>query len=299
MPSWNEIQNEINRIPSAHDIVRRGYLQQLAKMTGRNVIAYYSGWLQHPENQQTSITDADKDGFMNAVYKMDKTKGLDLLLHTPGGNLAATESIGQYLKDMFHDDIRCFVPQLAMSGGTMLACCGKTIVMGKESSIGPIDPQFNGIPVHGVLKEFEEAIKAVSKNPKSLPIWQVIISKYHPSFIGECRNAMQLSTEIVTKWLKSGMFAGNSNATKTIKKIISSLNDHSKTKIHARHIPAAEALAMGLKVEMLEKKGNEKLQDIVLSVHHAYMSLFWTYPCIKVIESDQGQVIMINQGKQP
>ena len=50
----------------------------------------------------TSITDADKAGFMNAVYKMKKEKGLDLLLHTPGGNLAATESIGQYLKDMFH-----------------------------------------------------------------------------------------------------------------------------------------------------------------------------------------------------
>ena len=179
----------------------------------------------------------------------------------------------------------------------MLACCGKSIVMGRESSIGPIDPQFNGIPVHGVLKEFEEAIRAVSKNPKSLPIWQTIIGKYHPAFIGECRNAMKLSTEIVTKWLKSGMFAGEKNASKVIKHIISSLNDHSKTKIHARHIPAEEAQAMGLKIEMLENKGNEKLQDIVLSVHHAYMSLFWSQPCIKVIESDQGQVIMINQSK--
>jgi hypothetical protein len=110
---------------------------------------------------------------------------------------------------------------------------------------------------------------------------------------------MKLSTEIVTKWLKGGMFANDENAQKTIKKIISSLNDHSKTKIHARHISAAEAQAMGLKVEMLEKKGNEELQDIVLSIHHSYMSLFWSCPCIKVIESDQGKVIMINQGNQP
>ena len=45
MPSWNDIQKRIIESPSAHDIVRRDYLQKLAKATGRNIIAYYSGWL--------------------------------------------------------------------------------------------------------------------------------------------------------------------------------------------------------------------------------------------------------------
>lgn len=64
--------------------------------TGRNVIAYYSGFLQKPQGT-TSINDNDKMALMQAVYGLDRSKGLDLILHTPGGNLAATESIVDYL----------------------------------------------------------------------------------------------------------------------------------------------------------------------------------------------------------
>ena len=30
--------------------------------------------------------------------------------------------------------------------------------MGKESSLGPIDPQYHNVPAQGVLKEFERAM---------------------------------------------------------------------------------------------------------------------------------------------
>ena len=34
---------------------------------------------------------------------------------------------------------------MAMSGGTMIACSCKEILMGKHSSLGPVDPQIMGI----------------------------------------------------------------------------------------------------------------------------------------------------------
>ena len=46
-------------------------------------------------------------------------RGLDLILHTPGGDMAATESLVDYLRAMFGTDICAFVPQLAMSAGTI------------------------------------------------------------------------------------------------------------------------------------------------------------------------------------
>lgn len=73
-------------------------------------------------------------------------KGLDLILHTPGGDVAATESIIEYLNDVFEGDIRAIVPQIAMSGGTMVACSCNEILMGKQSSLGPVDPQLRGFP---------------------------------------------------------------------------------------------------------------------------------------------------------
>ena len=79
---------------------------------------------------------------MTVVHKLDKQKGLDLILHTPGGETAATESLVDYLRSIFGTDIRAVIPQIAMSAGTTIACACKEIVMGKHSSLWPIDPMF-------------------------------------------------------------------------------------------------------------------------------------------------------------
>ena len=295
MPSWNDIQKQIQTVESPFDHVRGEYLRKLKEKTGRNVIAYYSGWLQKPSNSMGTMQDTDKDGFMNAIYKMDKKLGLDLILHTPGGDVAATESIGNYLRSVFGTDVRCFVPQLAMSCGTLLACIGKCIVMGKESSIGPIDPQLNGFPAYGVLEEFNEARNALRNDPQTWPVWQAIISKYHPTFIGECAKAIQWASEIASSWLESGMFDAYRNKRQEAARVAQALNNHAATKSHSRHIAAGEARKIGLVVESLED--DDGLQDIVLSIHHAYMCTFWSTPAIKIIENGTGSRLIVNLTK--
>ena len=54
-----------------------------------------------------SIDDNDKLAFMSTIQDMDRDKGLDLILHTPGGDVAATESLIDYLTTMF-DNMRIF-----------------------------------------------------------------------------------------------------------------------------------------------------------------------------------------------
>ncbi|MCH8938488.1 MAG: S49 family peptidase, partial [Gemmatimonadetes bacterium] len=141
MSNWNQILSEINK---SHDQIRREYLKKLSDKTGRNTVCYYSGWLQKTGEQffnVTTITDEDKAGFMSCFFDLDKSLGLDLLVHSPGGRVSATESLIHYIREIFGDNIRVFVPQLAMSGGTLLALMGKEIWMGKQSNLGPIDPQ--------------------------------------------------------------------------------------------------------------------------------------------------------------
>src|SRR6266702_5473539 len=155
MPSWKALIDEVNAAGSTFDVLRRKYLLKLHEFTGRNVIIYYSGWLQKgekdiPNSLALTLDDNDKNGFMAAIHNLDRSKGLDLFLHTPGGSTAATESLVDYLRSMFGTDIRAIVPQLALSAGTMVACACKEILMGKHSSIGPIDPQIGGMAAHGV-----------------------------------------------------------------------------------------------------------------------------------------------------
>ena len=119
MPNWNEILSENNTETQSHlaaaqaslDIVRRRYLGQLFDRTHRNTIAYYSGFLSKASIEGIEINDEDKVGLMTAVHQLDRTLGLDLLLHTPGGSMAATESIVDYLKSTFGKDVRAVVPQ--------------------------------------------------------------------------------------------------------------------------------------------------------------------------------------------
>src|SRR5262249_10247900 len=157
-----------------------------------------------------------------------------------------------YLHSMFGTNIRAIVPQLAMSAGTMIACACREIVMGKQSSLGPIDPQFKGIPAHGVVEEFKRAYQEVKQDPAKVPIWQPIIAKYHPTFIGECEKAIDWSNEMVREWLARGMFEGDPDAANKISGIVAELSDHALTKSHARHISATKCAKLGLKVVRLE-----------------------------------------------
>ncbi len=295
MPSWNQVLQELHdcKRVDALDFVRRKYLKKLSDKTGRNVIAYYSGWLQKPNVGNAEINDDDKNGFMATIHGLDRSKGLDIILHTPGGNLTATESIVDYIRKMFDNNIRVIIPQIAMSAGTMIACSCSEIIMGKQSNIGPIDPQFGGIPAHGVIAEFNKAIEEVKKDPDVIPIWRVIVSKYHPTFLGECEKAIDLSTQIVTDWLSENMFKDDTNKDAKIAKIVSSINNHDDTKTHSRHIHMQQAIEYGLKIKSLETDYHE-LQDLVLTVHHAFMHAFAQSNAIKIIENQLESAVIYN-----
>lgn len=92
MASWGEILNAVHTKDNGIDLMkldkmRMQYLSELATYRKRNAIAYYSGWMYRPGAEDTSINDKDMNAFMEVVHRLDKTKGLDLILHTQVGKL--------------------------------------------------------------------------------------------------------------------------------------------------------------------------------------------------------------------
>ena len=58
MPSWSEIVSDVNQYSNAGnelDKKREEYLNKIRSITGRNVIAYYSGWLKVPASPLTTL----------------------------------------------------------------------------------------------------------------------------------------------------------------------------------------------------------------------------------------------------
>lgn len=291
--NWKDVLSDIQSLQrresakskAAVDIIRRKYLLALHKKTGRNVIAYYSGFLSKPEID-SEINDEDKNGFMMAVHKMKPAIGLDLILHTPGGSISATQSIVDYLHRIFKGNIRAIVPQIAMSAGTIIACCCKSILMAKHSNLGPIDPHMNGIPAHGVISEFKRACEEVEKEPHKIPIWQTIIRQYRPAFLSQCENAIEWSDDFVREQLEKVMFAGDRNGAEKAKEIVKKLGNYRANKTHGRHIHIDECETIGLTIEKIED--DQPLQDVLLTVHHCYMHSLMNTLSYKMIENHLG-----------
>lgn len=298
MPNWNELIKEIQIARDeglgALDTVRRKYLKRLANYRKRNIITYYSGWLSKPNVGGVDINDEDKEGFMTAVHNLPKDQGLDLFLHTPGGDIAATQSIVHYLHQVFGDNIMAFVPQIAMSAGTMMACSCKEIYMGLHSNLGPIDPHVRGIPAHGVKYDFDRAYEEIKNDPHKINVWRPILEQYRPAFLTQCEMAINWSEDFVRNQLEANMFSDISSrsAKAKAKKIVKCLGDYQDNKTHSRHIHIQECIDMGLKVNPLE--ADKKLQDLVLTVHHCNMHVMQNANAYKMIENHLGVATVKN-----
>jgi hypothetical protein len=294
MPNWNSVLKEISDLQmqgvAAHDVVRRKYLAQLFEHTGRNVIAYYSGFLSKTRTEGIEINDDDTNGFMLSIHEMDKERGLDLILHTPGGDGAATVAIVDYLRKIFDDNIRAIVPQIAMSAGTMIACSCKTIMMGKHSSLGPIDPQFGTIAAANLMAEVKKAKRDISKNPNLAMFWNPILSRITPSFLERCEWALKDANDFIEVTLRRNMFAGlpvtkQNQVVRSVRRLLA----NKEGRAHNTHLRAEACAAAGLKIEMLED--DPELQDLVLTIHHCYVQTLTNTPAIKIVENHMGRTL--------
>jgi hypothetical protein len=290
LANWEDVLTEIaaeqDRAARAFETVRRRHLAALAEFTGRNIIAYYSGWQSKPGISGTEIRDEDRDGFMRVMHGLDYSRGLDLILHTPGGSIAAAHSIILYLREKFGRDIRAFVPHTAMSSGTIMACSAQEIWMARHSSIGPIDPQIRGVPAQGVLAEFERAYREIVAEPARQAVWAPILSQYTPTFIGACENAIKWSEDFTRLQLAENMFASDPDKNAKIDEVIKALTAYDQVKLHERQIGYREARAIGLRINLLED--DQALQDAVITTHHCYVHTLSNTPVFKIIENHEG-----------
>ncbi len=305
MPNWGKVLEEIEKerieclnqakvferkSSQAINTVRSRYLKKLHKATQRNVICYYSGWLSKPNvnSELLSINDEDMNGFMMAVNELDRSKGLDLFLHTPGGGLYATQGIVSYLHSMFDGNIRAIIPEIAMSAGTMISCCCKEILMGKHSNLGPIDPQINGEPAESVRKCFEDAIKDIKNDNEARFAWDSILRKYPLTFLSQCEKSVAKSKTFVKRKLLDVMFDNDDEKDTKVNKIIKAL---SKSGVHSEHLMFDKCKEIGLNVSPIETAegiDGSELQDLILTVHHCYMHLMMNTTAIKIIENHNG-----------
>jgi hypothetical protein len=310
VPSWNELLNELE---SKTDAEKGPWIAQ--KMTGslttvstlrasRNVIYYGSAFLQKPQApaQSLQITGEDLNGFMSVIYGMDFARGLTLILHTPGGLPNAAETIVAYLRSKFRS-IEVIVPTFAMSAGTMVSLASDRVVMGRQSQLGPIDPQLQ-LPTQGrfvsaraIVEQFDRAKTDIGGDLSLAHVWAPALASLGPALLQEAQNALAYGEDMVARWLAQYMFRRRKNRADLGKQVAKHFNDASTHKSHGRRIDRAEARKVGVVVEDLEP--NPDLQDAVLTAYHLTTLLYEKSPTVKLIWSHADRQWIKNWQPQP
>lgn len=302
MSTWNELLNELNRLGGAardewFQIKLDEAVSLLAALRGRNVLVYHSAFLQKGDVPPGHIImmPEDVNGFMAAFHGMDYSKGLTVVLHTPGGATMAVQSLVEYTRSKFND-VEVIVPAFAMSAGTMYALASDQIVLGRQSQLGPIDPQLSIAgrqhSARSIVEQFDQARrdivgdaeKGIPGDPTAANLWAPVLGSFAPSLLQFANDQLDFSESMVAGWLERYMFGGD--ATKAVQ-VAHFFNDASRHKSHDKRIGIDEARAQGLTVAQLED--DQHLQEAVLTLYHILTILVEQTPTTKLISSGGGR----------
>jgi ClpP class serine protease len=129
---------------------RRGLIQAFEAERGSRVITMVHrqetvSLLGIPFGRFIDIEDSEQ--LLRAIRLTPADMPIDLVLHTPGGLVLASDQIAHALK-RHRGRVTVFVPHYAMSGGTLIALAADEIVMDADAVLGPVDPQL-GSPLRG------------------------------------------------------------------------------------------------------------------------------------------------------
>ncbi len=172
-------------ISSLQPIIRRKMLQasrvrifrRLEQKRNSRVIALIHrqetiSFLGFPLARYIDIEDSEQ--ILRAIKLTDPDVPIDLILHTPGGLVLASEQIA-YALCRHRAKVCVFVPHYAMSGGTLIALAADELVMDENAVLGPVDPQIGQQPAVSILQVIEQ--KPIAEVDDQTLIWADVARK--------------------------------------------------------------------------------------------------------------------------
>ena len=93
----------------------------------------------------------DSEAVLRAIRMTPDERPIDLVLHTPGGLVLASEQIAYAVRE-HPAKVTVLVPHYAMSGGTLIALAADEIRMDPAAVLGPVDPQLGDLPAASIVR---------------------------------------------------------------------------------------------------------------------------------------------------
>ena len=227
---------------------RQTLIKEIEKLTQTTLICYIAADLQ--------IDRTDVVGMVDLLHNITPGTPIDLLLHSPGGNIDAAEKLILLIrKRAGKAAVRVVVPDYAKSAATLIALGANTIVMSDSSELGVIDPQVelpdsNGHPqtlsAQSYLDAFHLHAGRLKENPKD-PVAHLMLGKMEPATVRKLERMTKRSRSIAEALLGQAMIKDDKQAAGIAKH----LSDTNRWHSHGQMISHETARGLGLNVTYL------------------------------------------------
>jgi ATP-dependent protease ClpP protease subunit len=227
---------------------RQLLIRQLESDTKRKLLCFVSG-------HAGQVSRDDTAGFVDMLHNVSSGEPVDLLLHTPGGDIDAAEKLITLLRTTVGEggSLRVIVPDFAKSAGTLMALGANSIVMSDSSELGTIDPQIwlkdgkgNDI-CHSVLNyidAYDELAAALRSDPND-PVARAMFDKFDPTTLRKFKSVRDRARTFAENQLK--------RRGANFSKIASELMDTRQFPSHGQMIGWEAAQRIGLTIDYMER----------------------------------------------
>lgn len=283
---WYTFVQELSKQPEVTcdlNALRRGCYSDIEKLRKRPLLVYATKFPDAPA-AAISIDQSGVDGFVDLVESVADSDGVDVLLHSPGGSPEATERIVGLLRQRFAK-VSFLVPHSAYSAATMLALSGNEIILHPSATLGPIDPQINGIPARSIQRGFQKVRDLLeAKGPEALPAYIPLIEKHSLELLEICEDSLKLSKELVGEWLQRYMFDGDALRSADIAVAVEFFSDYDEHKTHSRPLTFDKLQRLNLKISVAE----EPLKGLIREAYILLNGFFGVTQFVKLFENNRG-----------
>lgn len=167
---------ENSRQDSAKNTISELIVHELKTEEWQELFSKYHVLIQY---DGTTMRRIDADNIYKAIKKdvSGKTKDILLVLYSFGGDIASAYLISKLCREYTKRKFVVAVPRRAKSAATLICCGADEIHMGSLSELGPLDPQFHGLPALGLKNTIRQIAETVSEFPKSSNLFSEYLAK--------------------------------------------------------------------------------------------------------------------------
>ncbi len=230
---------------------RRKLFDKLASDLDRPMITFFTSF-RYP----VAMADEDVQALEDLLRTLDLSKGIAIMISSPGGSGLAAERMINVLRSYSGTgEYWAIVPGKAKSAATMVCLGASRIFMGPASELGPVDPQIvfgdQVVPVHHVINSYKQLFEGARQTTGNIEPYLQQLANYDASMISLMETEQDLATDIAVRYLQNaGMLSGKTE--QEIKDAIQVFLLPQHTKAHGRPIYHKEAKDCGLDVETVD-----------------------------------------------